>query len=204
MNWFGSTKTLDVHVSGLRQKLGDDSADAALHPHGPRRRLPVRRRRTSERDLRRMSFRAPAARRLRLRARAGDRRARGAAGANLSRPRRRRGRAREAPDQAQLVAASASGQLERGGARCSSWSTLAGDARRSGDRGRRPRARARRLRRARARRRRYAGTGPRSARGAHRPDRAGPRNSSIASTQDLLFTAVPVVHRGPARPARCG
>jgi two-component system, OmpR family, response regulator RegX3 len=24
--WFGSTKTLDVHVSGLRKKLGDDSA----------------------------------------------------------------------------------------------------------------------------------------------------------------------------------
>jgi len=24
-NWFGSTKTLDVHVSGLRKKLGDDS-----------------------------------------------------------------------------------------------------------------------------------------------------------------------------------
>ena len=24
MNWFGSTKTLDVHVSGLRKKLGDD------------------------------------------------------------------------------------------------------------------------------------------------------------------------------------
>jgi DNA-binding response OmpR family regulator len=23
-NWFGSTKTLDVHVSGLRKKLGDD------------------------------------------------------------------------------------------------------------------------------------------------------------------------------------
>ena len=25
-NWFGSTKTLDVHVSSLRKKLGDDSA----------------------------------------------------------------------------------------------------------------------------------------------------------------------------------
>jgi two-component system, OmpR family, response regulator RegX3 len=24
MNWFGSTKTLDVHVSGLRHKLRDD------------------------------------------------------------------------------------------------------------------------------------------------------------------------------------
>src|SRR5262245_28283886 len=27
MNWFGSTKTLDVHISGLRKKLGDDSKD---------------------------------------------------------------------------------------------------------------------------------------------------------------------------------
>jgi two-component system response regulator RegX3 len=31
-NWFGSTKTLDVHVSGLRRKLGDDpSAPRYLH-----------------------------------------------------------------------------------------------------------------------------------------------------------------------------
>jgi two-component system response regulator RegX3 len=27
VNWFGSTKTLDVHVSTLRRKLGEDSAD---------------------------------------------------------------------------------------------------------------------------------------------------------------------------------
>jgi DNA-binding response OmpR family regulator len=27
-NWFGSTKTLDVHVSGLRRKLGDDPASS--------------------------------------------------------------------------------------------------------------------------------------------------------------------------------
>jgi two-component system response regulator RegX3 len=26
-NWFGSTKTLDVHVSGIRRKLGDDPAE---------------------------------------------------------------------------------------------------------------------------------------------------------------------------------
>ena len=42
-NWFGSTKTLDVHVGGLRRKLGDDSAEPALHPHRPRRGLPLRR-----------------------------------------------------------------------------------------------------------------------------------------------------------------
>jgi DNA-binding response OmpR family regulator len=27
MNWFGSTKTLDVHISGLRKKLGDDASE---------------------------------------------------------------------------------------------------------------------------------------------------------------------------------
>jgi DNA-binding response OmpR family regulator len=27
MNWFGSTKTLDVHIGWLRRKLGDDSGD---------------------------------------------------------------------------------------------------------------------------------------------------------------------------------
>ena len=27
VNWFGSTKTLDVHVRTLRQKLGDDSSN---------------------------------------------------------------------------------------------------------------------------------------------------------------------------------
>ena len=26
VNWFGPTKTLDVHVSALRRKLGDDPA----------------------------------------------------------------------------------------------------------------------------------------------------------------------------------
>ena len=30
-NWFGSTKTLDVHVALLRRKLGDDPGCAALH-----------------------------------------------------------------------------------------------------------------------------------------------------------------------------
>ena len=29
MNWYGSTKTLDVHVSSLRKKLGDDPRDPA-------------------------------------------------------------------------------------------------------------------------------------------------------------------------------
>ena len=27
VNWFGSTKTLDVHVSGLRKKLGDEPSE---------------------------------------------------------------------------------------------------------------------------------------------------------------------------------
>jgi DNA-binding response OmpR family regulator len=29
-NWFGSTKTLDMHISSLRRKLGDDAADPRL------------------------------------------------------------------------------------------------------------------------------------------------------------------------------
>jgi DNA-binding response OmpR family regulator len=29
-NWFGSTKTLDVHMSSLRRKLGDDAAQPEL------------------------------------------------------------------------------------------------------------------------------------------------------------------------------
>jgi two-component system response regulator RegX3 len=34
VNWFGSTKTLDVHVSALRKKLHDDSANPRwLHTH---------------------------------------------------------------------------------------------------------------------------------------------------------------------------
>ena len=34
VNWFGSTKTLDVHVSGLRKKIGDDAASPRwLHTH---------------------------------------------------------------------------------------------------------------------------------------------------------------------------
>ena len=42
VNWFGSTKTLDVHIGALRRKLGDDPADPRLDRDGPRRRLPVR------------------------------------------------------------------------------------------------------------------------------------------------------------------
>ena len=44
-NWFGSTKTLDVHVSGLPEEAGRRLRRSAVHPHRPRRRLPLRRRR---------------------------------------------------------------------------------------------------------------------------------------------------------------
>ena len=43
VNWFGSTKTLDVHIRSLRKKLGDDPADPTLHRDGARRGLPLRR-----------------------------------------------------------------------------------------------------------------------------------------------------------------
>ena len=42
-NWFGSTKTLDVHVGWLRRKLGDDPAAPRFIAHGARRRLPLQR-----------------------------------------------------------------------------------------------------------------------------------------------------------------
>ena len=32
MNWFGSTKTLDVHISGLRKKLRDDPQKPSYIP----------------------------------------------------------------------------------------------------------------------------------------------------------------------------
>ena len=40
-HWFGSTKTLDVHVSWLRKKIEDDPPTPALHHDGPRRGVPV-------------------------------------------------------------------------------------------------------------------------------------------------------------------
>ena len=40
--WFGSTKTLDMHISVLRRKLGDDAAAPALHRHRAWGRLPLR------------------------------------------------------------------------------------------------------------------------------------------------------------------
>ena len=48
-HWFGPTKTLDVHVSWLRKKLEDDPVEPAPDHDRPRRRLPVRRRRTRSR-----------------------------------------------------------------------------------------------------------------------------------------------------------
>ena len=41
VNWFGSTKTLDVHVSGPAPQARRQLRLAALHPHGARRRLPL-------------------------------------------------------------------------------------------------------------------------------------------------------------------
>ncbi len=36
VNWFGSTKTLDVHIGWLRRKLGDDPGAPRLHRDGAR------------------------------------------------------------------------------------------------------------------------------------------------------------------------
>ena len=85
-NWFGSTKTLDVHIRWLRQKLGDAARRPALPPHRARRRLPLHR----AGGVRVTPARAPAAG-ARVHPAARDRRARGAARAQPARPRRRRG-----------------------------------------------------------------------------------------------------------------
>ena len=91
VNWFGSTKTLDVHVSSLRRKLGEDSA-APRYIHTVRG---VGFRLAGADELRGEPPRA-AARRVRLRARPGDRRAGGAARAQPLEARRRGGQERGA------------------------------------------------------------------------------------------------------------
>ena len=41
-HWFGSTKTLDVHIAWLRKKLEDDPGRPPVHHHDPRGGVPVR------------------------------------------------------------------------------------------------------------------------------------------------------------------
>ena len=45
--WWGSTKTLDMHVSWLRRKLGDDAHNPQFITDGARRRVPLRARRVT-------------------------------------------------------------------------------------------------------------------------------------------------------------
>ena len=86
-NWFGSTKTLDVHMGWLRRKLGDDAADPRfIHTV---RGVGFRFAAPDEEQSRKPPRAAPAG--ARLRAGAGHRGARGAAGVERRRPRRRRG-----------------------------------------------------------------------------------------------------------------
>ena len=105
-NWFGSTKTLDVHVRWLRGKLGETaetrrtstrcaaSASASARPRSPRK--PPH----------------PTAAGAGLRPAAGDRRARGPARAQPAR--RVDGEVKsQALSQAEVAAATASGQLRR-------------------------------------------------------------------------------------------
>ena len=40
--WWSSTKTLDMHISWLRKKLGDDAAEPPVHHHCARRGVPLR------------------------------------------------------------------------------------------------------------------------------------------------------------------
>ena len=91
VNWFGSTKTLDVHVSGLRKKLGDDSSDPRyLHTV---RGVGFRFARLRRSPMRHEPAAAPRPR-LRLRAPVRDHRARGPADPELLAPRRQRDQGR--------------------------------------------------------------------------------------------------------------
>ncbi len=40
--WWSSTKTLDMHISWLRKKLGDDAANPRYTRYRARRRIPFR------------------------------------------------------------------------------------------------------------------------------------------------------------------
>ena len=86
-NWFGSTKTLDVHVSSLRRKLGDDAVDSRYLHTVRGVGLPLRGARIDSPD----DVSRPSAGGLRVRARARDRGPRGAARALDRAPDRPRG-----------------------------------------------------------------------------------------------------------------
>ena len=90
LNWFGSTKTLDVHIAWLRRKLGDDPA-APRFIHTVRGvGFPPRRRGGAASRKACLTLRLAAAG-AGLRAAAGDRRARRPARAQPARARQRRG-----------------------------------------------------------------------------------------------------------------
>ena len=196
-NWFGSTKTLDVHVGWLRRKLGDEPADPrfihTVRGVGFRFAAPTRR-------LSRKPARAPAAG-ARVRAAAGDRRARGAAGAQRARPRRRRGHARRRaarPTSSRAAADCWPADRARGAA-----GRAAAAARpRPGDRRRRARARCSPTARARPARGADYGDRPEIA-GALRGERSRTSASADARPDDLA-TAAPVAAARPGRPAPCG
>ena len=196
-NWFGSTKTLDVHVGFLRRKLDDDPADAALPAHRARRRLPLRGR------GRRVSLRA----RLLI--------ALGylvalvivafavPLGAEPARPRRRTRCAPTARTQADVLAAGV-GAADRD-ARPRAARRAGADGRRGVARARRRRrpARpgARRHRRPRGDRRRLLEP-PGAGRRARRRPVPGRARARRRSTQEILATARAGVRRRPRRRRR--
>ena len=191
MNWFGSTKTLDVHVERAAQEARRRSRRAALPAHGARRRLPLRRRRRGH-----VSLRLRLARRVRVRARARAGRARDPARAQPLEPRRRRGAgaghrrrrrsSRPRPSGAARRAGAAAGRVARTRGRDLGARVIVVDLR------------GRLLADS-------AGGGLRGASYASRPEirdgarRPSPRRGRATATtlgEELLFTAVPVLDDG--------
>ena len=200
VNWFGSTKTLDVHIGTLRRKLGDDSANprfietvrgVGLPPVAP------------EAGLRKPP--APTHARGGLRAAAGADRLRRAAGRQPPRPGRLRGQgagARARPTWSPPARRSCS-STRRARDAAAPGRRLSGEPARPGDRRRRARAGDRRQRRARPRSGPATPRGPRSPpRSAARPSRR-PAHSQTLGTE-ILATAVPILTERPDRSAPSG
>ena len=200
-NWFGSTKTLDVHVGGLRRKLGDDPDRPDPYRDGPRRRLSLRRAGGRVTVSLRRTLLLAIAYVLLL--------AVVALGVPLAVSLRDRVDAEvrsQARSQADVVAASANEALEHGDDRGLQRLDhgVGGVGPRAGDH--------RRLRRP-GRRRQRAGPASAGTSYASRPEIAAALDGRRSTQQtrhsdtldaDILATAVPVLERRASRSARCG
>ena len=196
-NWFGSTKTLDVHIGWLRRKLGDDPAQPrfihTVRGVGFRFAAPAE----SAVSLRTRLLLA-----LGLRARCWrSSRFEVPLGAEPARPRRRRG-ALAGRGQADVVAAARRRPARAAAAARSSATSRERPRRRPRPRDRRRTRTARLARRHRRHRRGSAPTTrsrPEIAAALRRPTAPGPARAAARWARDILATAVPIVRERARR-----